>query len=78
MLGGREERCLDTEERRGIRDEKAREIICKTCRITGGIQLQQWAKKDRDAALRKLKARGLTVRQLERLTGLNRGVIQKA
>lgn len=78
MLCGRDERHLDTEERRGIRDETARKIICKACGITSGMQMQQWAKKDRDAALRKLKARGLTVRQLERLTGLNRGVIQKA
>ena len=78
MHGGTDEGCLDTEERRGIRDETARQIICKTCGINSGTQLQQWTKTDRDAAIRELKSKGLTVRQLERLTGLNRGVIQKA
>ncbi len=66
------------QERHTIRDEAARQMICDTCGIVSGTQLQQWTKKDRDAALRKLKSQGLTVRQLERLTGINRGVIQMA
>jgi hypothetical protein len=40
--------------------------------------LQSYGRGKRDAALRKLKSKGLSVRQLERLTGINRGVIQKA
>ena len=34
--------------------------------------------KNLEEALALLKSKGLTVRQLERLTGINRGVIQKA
>ncbi len=78
MRSGTDESCLDMQERHTIRDEAARQMICDTCGIVSGTQLQQWTKKDRDAALRKLKSQGLTVRQLERLTGINRGVIQMA
>ncbi|MBQ9413267.1 MAG: transposase [Oscillospiraceae bacterium] len=78
MRGDTDESCLDVEQRRGVRDETARQIIRSTCGIVSGTQMQQWEKKERDAALRKLKAKGLTVRQLERLTGLNRGAIQRA
>ena len=33
---------------------------------------------ERNEALRKLKKAGLSVRQIERLTGINRGTVQKA
>jgi transposase-like protein len=33
---------------------------------------------DRDAALSRLKDRGLSIRQIERLTGINRNTIQRA
>ena len=70
--------CLDVREKRWIHDDEARKLICDTFGLTSGTQLQRLEKKARDAALRRLKERGLTVRQLERLTGINRGVIQKA
>ena len=35
-------------------------------------------RKERDEALRRLKNSGLTIKKLERLTGINRGVIQRA
>ncbi len=40
--------------------------------------LRQYEKTERDDILRKLKAEGLSIRQLERLTGINRGTIQRA
>lgn len=70
--------CLDVHEKPVIRDEAAREWICANYKVASGIQLQQWDRKQRDEALRALKAKGMSVRQLERLTGINRGVIQKA
>ena len=35
-------------------------------------------KSERDRALRRLKARGLSIRQIERLTGIGRGIIMRA
>jgi len=78
MASAVEEACLDIREKQSIRDDTAKEWICSHCRVTSGTQLQQWDKKSRDAALREQKGMGLSVRQLERLTGINRGVIQKA
>ena len=78
MASGTEGNCLDIHERSVIRDEAAREWICRRYKVASGTQLQQWEKKERDAALRELKDAGMSVRQLERLTGINRGVIQKA
>ena len=78
MRQGRDEKCLETHERKGIRDDEARMLICRMCKVSSGTQLQRFEKKERDEALHRLKDRSLTVGQLERLTGINRGVIQKA
>ena len=52
--------------------------IQKMLNVSSGTQLQQYDRKQRDEALALLKEKGLSIRQLERLTGINRGVIQKA
>ena len=54
------------------------EIIRAVLKLKSGTQLQKADKEERDAALRKLKEKGLSVRQIERLTGINRGVVLKA
>lgn len=59
-------------------DTYALSVIQRELHITSGTQLQHFAKSDRDAALSLLKSKGLTIRQLERLTGINRGIIQRA
>ena len=59
-------------------DTWALQTIRDTLNINSGTQIQQFERTQRDEALALLKSRGLTVRQLERLTGINRGAIQKA
>jgi len=59
-------------------DEWAKEIIRKCVGTESGTAIQRYDRRRRDEVLRQLKAEGLSVRQLERLTGINRGVIQKA
>ena len=59
-------------------DVWALKVLQDTLHITGGTQLQQYGRAQRDEALALLKSKGLSIRQLERLTGINRGVIQKA
>ena len=61
-----------------INDRMARKIICDQLNIKSGIELQSCDKVKRDEALRVLKACGLSIRQIERLTGINRGVVLKA
>ena len=43
-----------------------------------GDQIAALEKEERDRALKKLHAMGISIRQLERLTGIGRGIIQPA
>ena len=61
-----------------INDSRAREIIREKLSISSGTQLQMYEKAERNSALRILKESGLSNRQIERLTGINRGIILKA
>ena len=59
-------------------DAWALATLQRVLKVSGGTALQQYGRKQRDEALTLLKGQGLSVRQIERLTGINRGVIQKA
>ena len=59
-------------------DEWARQKLTESLSIQNGAELQQMCRADRDKALRVLKRNGLTIRQIERLTGISRGVIHRA
>lgn len=59
-------------------DKWALEVIRKTLEVDSGTMLQQLPKDERDEKLCMLKEKGITIRQLERLTGINRSVIQRA
>ena len=53
----------------GLRSELTEMFNCRTL---------QDARKKRDDILKALKTKGLSIRQIERLTGINRGVIHNA
>lgn len=69
--------CLEYE-RSVHNDEWAKSIIKEMLGAESGIVLQKYPKEKRDNVIRKLRNRGITIKQLERLTGINRGVIQRA
>ena len=76
-----EHECLDidNEAKQRISDEEAREILKKVCKIKNAIDLQQFDSKTRNTYLRVLKQKyNLSIRQIETLTGTNRGVVLKA
>ena len=58
-------------------DNWALETIRSCLNVDSGSALQAMEKKDRDKALKRLKDEGLTVRQIERLTGISRSTIQR-
>jgi hypothetical protein len=41
-------------------------------------EIGSWVKAERDRLLRKLKEEGLSIRQIERVTGISRGVVAKS
>lgn len=69
--------CLDDVVRNVITDTKAKEILSKKYHLKNFIVIQQLEPKKRDYLLQMLKKEGMSIRQLERLTGLNRGIIQR-
>lgn len=73
-----QEQYLDVIEKRKLSDSQAIELIRNELHLQSGTQLQTMPRADRDNALRMLKQSGLSVRQIERLTGINRGIIQRA
>jgi hypothetical protein len=79
--GINEDKCLDTdnEAKKRIMDDEAREIIKMECTIKNAMELQQFDCKTRNRYLKTLEDKhSLSIRQIERLTGINRGVILKA
>ena len=58
-------------------DDWARSVLQRRLKIESGTALQTFDRKSRDEALRQLLDEGLSIRQIERLTGIGRGVIQK-
>ena len=59
-------------------DSWALDVIRKRLSVNSGTALQEYERREHNEALRKLKGEGLTVRQIERLTGINRNIVQKA
>ncbi len=59
-------------------DNWAKQELERCLGLSEGTKLQDFAKKKRNAALLKLKKSGLTIRQIERLTGIGRNIIQRA
>lgn len=59
-------------------DRKTQKLVQMLLRVQSGTELQSYSKRQRDYALRLLKSKGITVREIERITGINRGVVQRA
>ena len=59
-------------------DDWAREQIRQLLGADNGAFLQQLPRKERNMSLKKLKKAGLSIRQIERLTGIGRNIVQKA
>ena len=70
--------CLDISEEIPVTDDQANEIIKAVLVSDDHRIIFTLSKKDRNDALREMKEQRLSIRQIERLTGVNRGVIQKA
>ena len=75
------DRCLDVPEgrsaTRGYPDERAAEIARE---VLDGLlpgELKTLEAPERNARLARLKAAGLTIKQIERLTGIGRGTVQR-
>lgn len=58
-------------------DAWAERVIRRELHVDSGTALQKMPRAERNAAIQKLKNARMTAQQIERLTGISRGVIQK-
>lgn len=70
--------CLDVEEKHRLKDEEARNIIKNLCKVSVATDLKTFDKLTRNAFLKELKeTHNMSIKQIERLTGVNRGIVLK-
>ena len=72
------DKCLELFDRKIISDKEAEAIVKKLGNVMFCQDIQKLDKIERDKILCKIKCEGISIRQLARLTGLNRGVILNA
>lgn len=70
--------CFEFKEPSRLSDTQAQEKIRELLHLESGTKLQELDRVKRNKALRTLKDGGLSIRQIERLTGITRGVVMKA
>jgi putative transposase len=70
--------CLEMEESLRMTDEEAIDIIKGKYLVSSSLQLKSFEKEKRDRCIKELKEKGLSTRQIERLTGISRSAILKA
>ncbi|NLB78641.1 MAG: hypothetical protein GX796_07305 [Clostridiaceae bacterium] len=73
-----QDKCLEIQDIVRVNDSKVQAIIREISKCNNVAQFQVLPRDTRNRFLSELKAKGLSVRQIERLTGINRGLVQKA
>lgn len=72
-----DDNCLEIEEGKRIRDEEGKDIIKKVCNTDDLTALQELDKEELKTIIKKIKNKGLSTRQIARLTGIGRHKILK-
>ena len=67
----------DSHAMRPMNDETAKDLICRLAPGGDGLEIKALSREKRNAVLRELKEAHMSIRQIERLTGISRGIIQK-
>ena len=71
--------CLEIDEKKKLSDREAMKIIKNVCQVENTLQLQSLDRATRDSYLKELRGQyRLSVRQIARLTGINRGIVFRA
>jgi hypothetical protein len=74
-----DDKCLEMEDKRLLLDPEAIDLIKNVCQVKNASDLQKLDKAMRNKYLKQLKEEYyLSIRQIERLTGINRGIISNA
>ena len=71
------DKCLEYEGLVRIDHIEATKIIMTAAGVESTTQVQNFEQEKRDKIIKELKNRGLSIRQIERLTGISFGVIRR-
>ena len=77
MAGSDSIQGLESNEKMRWKDQDAREFIKITAEIQSPIEIQRFEKEKRNEIIKICKTKGLSIRQLERLTGISFGVLRQ-
>ena len=74
-----EDRCLDVSDktRQAVTDDQARDFIHKVSRCQTIAEFQNLEQQKKAQFIKKIHAKGVSVRQLSRLTGTSKGMVEK-
>ncbi len=73
-----DDRCLEHDDGVRLNDSEAASLIKNFASVNNPKDLQTFEKEERKKMLRLLREQGLSIRQIERLTGLSFGVIRRS
>ena len=68
--------CFDEKPSR-LNDEDARELMYKLVKCRAVEDFQKLNNTERDTSIKKLKIAGMTIRQINRLTGVSKGIVER-
>lgn len=71
-----DDQCLEDSKKIRLNDIEAIEIIKAITKVRDTKQIQKFQKEERNEVIKELKNKGLSIRQIERLTGVSFGVIR--
>lgn len=71
-----EDNCLEYDDGTRLNDSEAADLILNITGVKSPIEIQKFEKHRRNDVIRELKHKGVSIRQLERLTGISFGVIR--
>ncbi len=71
-----DDQCLDYDDSKRLNDIEASELIKTQLNIFSPTDIQSFEAGDRSSAIRLMKDQGLSIRQIERLTGISFGIIR--
>lgn len=71
------EQCLGYNQNRRLNDIEATDFIKNISGLQNPLEVQGLERKNRDDVIKKCKAQGLSIRQIERLTSVSFGLVRK-
>ena len=77
-LDGDKDCCMEINDTIRLTDDMAKDIIKNIANANNMTQILQYDNEKRDKILKQLKENGLSIRQISRITGINRSVVLKA